>query len=403
MKAALRQAWRVFLRVTGLQRVYRALRPPPYPGLRLTWRRFLNYQIVRLQYARGHTKLFGRPYVLTVEATNVCNLHCPYCFTGASEVGRERSMMSLELFQQVMDELGDTALYVEFYNWGEPLLNKKIYDMIRVASDRGGTIVSSNLSFPFDKARAEALVSSGLGAIGASIDGASQETLVQYRVGGDFERIMANMRLIVDAKLALGSASPKVTWSFHVFEHNQHEVEIARQLANELDVRFTATKGWVEGEEWDSDSDVKFPAWTEPTAQRCKYLWTQAVINNDGGAAPCCATFYKTDDFGSVSPGRFRDIWNNEQYQESRRLFRSRKSASPAGKSSICYDCPYTLVWHDYKAHRSAGHSKASFQSRFTTNDSFNYFFQKRPGGAAASAGGGEMIELEQVSAPKAE
>jgi MoaA/NifB/PqqE/SkfB family radical SAM enzyme len=385
--------------VTRLQRAYRAIRPPLYPGMKLTWKRFMNYQISRWEKTRLHTKLRAFPLVLTVEATNVCNLHCPYCFTGAGEVGRERSMMSVEFFRRLVDEAGDYALIVDFYNWGEPLLNKKIYDMIKIANDRGlATVVSTNFSFPFDEARAEALVVSGLSALGASIDGASQETLEKYRVGGNFERIMANFKLVVDAKRKLNSKTPVVTWAFHVFDHNTHEVEQARAVAQGLGVNFTATKGWVEGEDWDA-GEYDFPSWTEPTAQPCKFLWNYAVVNNDEGIAPCAATFYKEDDFGTMEGSSFREVWNNELFQQSRELFRSRENASEEAKQSICYECPYTLVWDDFKMHRAKGLPTSSFRARYNTNDWFNYFFQKGPGVKPEPIG--EVIDLQPVSAPR--
>jgi len=355
-----------------------AARPPRYPGLRLTPKRLLNYWAVKYQRAHGHTRLLGYPLSLTFEATNVCNLRCPHCFTGAGEVGRERSMMSMELYRRLLDELGDYALQMDFYNWGEPLLNKNIYEMIRLASSKGiSTTISTNFSIPFDRARAEALVSSGLHAIGAGIDGARQQSLEQYRVGADFEKVVGNMKLLVEAKRSLGSDTPLICWSFHVFEHNREEVEEARSMARELGVEFEASKGWVAGDEWDPGSEFRFPAGTAPSSERCKYLWSYAVVNNDGGVAPCAASFYEEDDYGSVTQGSFRQVWNNEKFQEARRLFRSR-SASLHGNDLICRDCPYTIVWEDYRGHLARGLSKASFASGYTTNDWFNYFFQRR-------------------------
>ena len=118
------------------------LTPVRYPGMRLTPKRLLNQYIVRFEQGRGHTRLHGSPLVLTIESGNLCNLRCPYCHTGAGEVGRERSMFQIEQLRQLLDELGDTLLHIEFYNWGEPLLNKNIAEMINMASRRGiGSII----------------------------------------------------------------------------------------------------------------------------------------------------------------------------------------------------------------------------------------------------------------------
>jgi radical SAM protein with 4Fe4S-binding SPASM domain len=355
---------------------YQFIHPPAWPGMRLSPKRLLNLYLARYQRARGHTKLLARPLVLTLEASNVCNLRCPYCFTGVGEVTRERSMMPMPLYRKIMDELGAYALLVEYYNWGEPLLNKRIDEMVRIASRKGcSTIVSTNLSIPLDQARAEALVSSGLAILGAGIDGASQESYEKYRVGGSFELVLHNMRLLAEAKRRLGSDTPMLCWSFHVFDHNKHEVEKARAIAKELGVEFSATKGWVEGPDWDSGSEIAFPV--DPPRERCRYLWTQAVINNDGSVSPCANSFYQEDDFGSMAHVSFRDVWNNKHFQEARRLYRAR-GASEHGRRLVCHDCPYTIIWENYQRHLAQGLPESSFDPVYTTNDWFNYFFSRR-------------------------
>lgn len=367
-----------FLRRSGIHSAYLSVRPPRYPGLKLTAKRLLNYHLAKFQRARGNIKVRGYPLLLTFEATNVCNLHCPYCFTGDGQVGRERTMMPMDMYQRLMDELGDYALLIDFYNWGEPLLNKNIYEMIRIAHDKGlATIISSNFSVPFDKERAEKLVASGLSTIGAGIDGAHQNSLEQYRVGSNFELIMENIKLLVEAKRTLNSTTPDIIWSFHVFEHNQDEIEEARAAASGLGINFFATKGWVAGDEWDSASDVFFPPNTDPSAERCKYLWEYAIVNNDGGVAPCAGSFYREDDYDVIGEKTFREVWNNQQFQDARRLFTSRADAPVRSKDLICHDCPHTIVYENYQRHRGQGHSKDSFDPVLTTNDWFNYFFQR--------------------------
>lgn len=379
LRRLVRRAARIRRNVATSKKVREAklfLHVPAWPGMRLTPKRLLNLYRVRYQRARGHTRLLGYPLALTLEATNVCNLRCPYCFTGVGEVTRERSMMPMPLYRKIMDELGGYALIVEYYNWGEPLLNKNIEEMIRIASGKGcSTIVSTNLSIPLDAARAEALVSSGLAILGAGIDGVTQESYEKYRVGGNLEMVLHNMRLLAEAKRKLRSESPMLCWSFHVFEHNRHEVEQARGMAKELGVEFSASKGWVEGPEWESGDEFIFPVGTAP--ERCRYLWTQAVINNDGLVSPCANSFYREDDFGSLEHLSYRQVWNNKDFREARRLYRAR-DASERGKRLVCYDCPYTIIWENYQRHLAQGLPRSSFDPVYTTNDWFNYFFSRR-------------------------
>lgn len=352
-------------------------RLPPYPATVATLRRRLNLYVLQYQRMRGHAKLRGYPMILTVEPANFCNLGCPYCFTGVGEASRDRSSFPLPLYQRIMDELGDYLFLVELHNWGEPLLNKNIPELIRIASSRGiSTTVSTNFSFPFDASRANALVTAGLAQLGVSIDGARQETYEQYRVRGNLDTVVNNIRLVNQAKEALGSATPRLTWEFHVFEHNRGDIEVARSMARELGMDIDIAKGWVAGPEWDPEGPFKF--FKAPSGDGCEFLWQRAVINVDGGVAPCCGTFYKEDDFGSVNDVSFKEVWNNGNFQEARQLFKSRHG-SEKGKNLVCYNCPETLTREDYLQHLAQGRDRASFRPRFTANDGFSFFFKRRP------------------------
>lgn len=377
----------------GLYDVRVFLRPLRPLGSKLTLRRLLNLYVVRFQRMRGHTKIRGYPVTLTIESANVCNLACPFCFTGAGEVSRARTHFPMPLYKRTMDELGDYLFQLELHNWGEPLLNKNIPDLIQVATDKGiSTLISTNFSFPFSEERAEALVASGLSVLGVSLDGARQETYERYRVKGNLDVALDNVRRVNDAKKKLGSASPKLIWEFHVFEWNQDDIELARSMAEELDMEIAVDKGWVAGEEWKPRGDFKF--YQSPPADRCEFLWERAVINSDGGVAACCGAFYKEDDFGSTLDVSFREVWNNKNFQEARKLFASR-DGSEHGKSIICYECPATLNWEDYKQHIAAGGERIAFTSRFTTNDGFNFFFDRKP---AMQASGDDSFDLQQVT-----
>lgn len=381
----------------------RWLLPYKYPGVRLTPLRLLNYWHGRFERSRGTERVRAYPTLLTIEATNVCNLRCPACFTGASQSGREKSMLAPAMLDRVLDELGSRLLQVEFYNWGEPLLNKDLCPMIRNAADRGiSTIISSNMSVPMDDARAEEIVRSGLNVLGVSVDGATQEVYQQYRVRGNLALLFENVGKINAAKKRLNSTTPELVYEYHLFKHNLHEVEDAKRIAAELGMVIRISKGWVAGPDWDTEK--KFDFEHDPKPGRCSFLWDHAVIHNDGGVAPCCAVFYEEDDYGRIAgagkaggrapspvasraePGvplstfhekRFHDVWNNEKFRASRRMF-AVKPTEPRDPAIVCYDCPVTDLWRKQREHVAAG-GVGNVPYPLAYNDGFNYFFSRRP------------------------
>jgi organic radical activating enzyme len=389
---------RAVARLRYVTRTIRGLvQHPGYEGTRVTPRRMANLILNRWEHRNVRTVLRSYPTKLIVEVTNVCNLRCPACFTGDEQQGRVRGHLAPERFTRLLDELGPYLWRVEFCNWGEPLLGKHIYPMIEAATARGiSSLISTNFSVPFDAGRAEQLVSSGLTILGVSLDGARQETYEQYRVRGNLATVLRNVRLVADAKRRLGARTPKLIWSFHVFPHNVDDVETARAMAAELGMEFALEKGWVIGDEWDPDG--RYCYYSDPRPFPCVALWNYAVVNNDGGIAPCCGSFYREDDVGQLAAApadegspTFREIWNGPALRRARALYTARQG-DEAARRSICFDCPQTVIWDRWRHHWAGGGSPETFEPGYGVNDIFMHFWNRRrlhrPDGERRAQGG---------------
>jgi hypothetical protein len=143
-------------------------------------------------------------------------------------------------------------------------------------------------------------------------------------------------------------------------------------------------KGWVIGPDWDPEGKYSHFLEGVPPGP-CPFLWAVAVVNNDGGVAPCCGSFYREDDRGrlSITAGdggvaTFGDVWNDTRFTTARRFFHSREG-TPAERNDVCFDCPVTVNWEEFQRHKAAGGDPATFQRRLGTNDAANYFWNRRP------------------------
>lgn len=375
---------RVVGRLRYVSRTVRGLlQHPGYEGTRVTPRRMANLVLNRWEHRNVRSTLRSYPVKLIVEVTNVCNLRCPACFTGDEQQGRVRGHLAPERYARLIDELAPYLWRVEFCNWGEPLLGKHIYPMIEAATARGiSSLISTNFSVPFDAERAEQLVAAGLTVLGVSLDGARQETYEKYRVRGDLETVLRNVRLVAEAKRTLRAKTPKLIWSFHVFPHNVDDVELARGMAAELGMEFALEKGWVIGDEWDPDG--RYCYYSDPRPFPCVALWNYAVVNNDGGVAPCCGSFYREDDVGQLADAAgnggartFREIWNGPALRRARELYTKREGDDDA-RRSICFDCPQTVIWDRWHHHWAGGGTPETFRPGYGVNDIFMHFWNRR-------------------------
>ncbi|MCH7593629.1 MAG: radical SAM protein [Chloroflexi bacterium] len=318
-----------------------------------SWRKLFNLLRVEVALRFGFSRLGGTPYEWEIDTTNICQLKCPLCHTGLGTIKRDKGVMHYDLYTKTIDQIKNYVVWLTLYSWGEPFLNKRIHDMVGYAHEKGiATIISSNLNKPFTEKEAEMIIKSGLDTMIISLDGITQEIYEIYRVNGHLDRVLDNIRLLVRKKKELGYTTPYLEWQFIVMRQNEHQIGGARELAKELGVDSIIFKkvDFPHGEDNDKTAKRWLPqntpeylrgnAFDKPFKEggtRCWRLWRTAVVNWDGGFAPCCYLTDKTDDFGDLNVNSVQEIKNNSNYVTSRALFKKR--TTPDHRTG-CLTCP---------------------------------------------------------------
>lgn len=321
-------------------------------------RRLLNHVIKKLELARRSDVLHYFPTKITIETGNVCNLRCPLCPTGTSETKVPKGLLTLERFQHIMTQLGQTTETLDFFDWGEPFLNRELLAMIRYTKGRYPhirIIISSNLNIPhFSQIGAAEIVTSGLDHLTMSIDGATQDVYAKYRVGGKLDEVFRNIQWLVEAKRQADTITPTLLWNYLVFRHNEHEVQRAQAIAKEFGVEFSAGLMRTDcGDEIflpmeerlrrDREWIPENPRYSQYTHERlhhrvndCTKPWTMVAINWDGYVVPCGSVYdCPTYQYGNIFQQSFAEIWNSERYRLARRAIMGRAS----GTNTVCETC----------------------------------------------------------------
>lgn len=255
----------------------------------------------------------------------------------------------MKMFEQAMHQLGRYVSAIDFFNWGEPLLNPDLPAIISLASSRGiYTTVSSNLSLLPDP---KALVQSGLNHLIVSCSGCTQETYAQYHVGGDFEIVMENLRQLLGYRRL--NPNLRIDWRFMVFEHNRHELFLLRQRCVELDIGADICPTRVDMREevllpevekirkaskWiPSDSPIydKKRGLRKNRLHSCEIPWTESCIDVDGSVTICCSSYDRQYDLGNILDTPFEQIWNGLAYEKARRYLRG-EDAEPDDRVLCC-------------------------------------------------------------------
>ncbi|MBI4403142.1 MAG: radical SAM protein [Deltaproteobacteria bacterium] len=254
------------------------------------------------------------PSKVRLDVSTVCQLKCVSCPTAAGIVRKHVGSGFLKPDDLVRFlERNRNVRSIELSNWGEILLNPWLLEILRIAHDHEVELTAGN-GVNFNTANEqvlEGLVKYQVRYVSFSIDGASNETYAKYRVSGNFDRVIQNIRKLIQFKEQYSSPYPRLTWQFILFGHNEHELPLAKSMAQELGMHFYPK---LSGD--DDLSPIKNPDWVRKEtglqaltrkehARRygrayldtiCLQLWNEPQINWDGRLLGCCVNHW--GDFG---------------------------------------------------------------------------------------------------------
>ncbi len=326
---------------------------------KITPKRFWNAARVLSSYYVSKwskkTVQWGYPISVGFEPTTSCNLRCPECPSGLRSFTRPTGMLGDNIFKKTIDEISKELLYLIFYFQGEPYLNPNFLDMVKYASDKGIYTATSTNAHYLTEANARKTVESGLDRLIISIDGTTQETYEQYRVGGDLEKVIQGTRNIIKVKKELKAKKPAVYFQFLVVKPNEHQIEDIKILAKEVGVDQVLFKtaqvyDYENGNpliptidrysRYRKNKEGQFEIKSN-LSNHCWRLWNNPVITWDGLIVPCCFDKDAQHQLGDLKTATFHEIWNNKTYKDFRSsVLESRKNID------ICTNCSEgTKVW----------------------------------------------------------
>jgi MoaA/NifB/PqqE/SkfB family radical SAM enzyme len=324
----------------------------------LTLGKVLNVPLVVASYLLSRMTrrpiILGRPFMLMLEPSSLCNLHCPLCAVGAGRLTRPQGHMPLKQFIRILDEMGPHLLHLTLWNQGEPFLNPHLVEMIRYAKARKMTVLTSTNGHYLDRhGMAESLVRSGLDDLIVSLDGVSSQTYRGYRKGGDLHRVLRGIRTLVQAKKRLRSSRPFVELQFLIMKHNQHEIEPFRALAKTLGVdRISLKTLQVETLQEARQFLPRRRSYRRyrldggtvrlkgKLSHHCRWIWFCPVINSDGTVCPCCFDKDNQVPLGNAFNSQpLVDIWHGQPYQFFRRRILTARERIP-----LCQNCSEGLT-----------------------------------------------------------
>jgi MoaA/NifB/PqqE/SkfB family radical SAM enzyme len=268
---------------------------------------------------------------------------------------------------------------VDFTGWGEPLLHKRIYEMIRMTGDKGCLTTMTSNGTALNEKNSFALIESGLDRLVVSVDGMRAETYDPIRIGSSFEKLSRRISRLASLVEASNS-SLELGIAFTIQEGNAKDLDLITAWMNSVGVRVLHLKhlnvvsnssdwqstylkyvrppsGPDEGPLRSIESEInglrreaekegirvemhsEFPLTSEMVGRHCLATPLDSVyFSYEGRMAPCChfghhvsrffeGQFYPAASlfYGDIRRQSFEEVWKSPSFLSFREGFRTRQ------------------------------------------------------------------------------
>ena len=269
------------------------------------------------------------PFVLFIDPSNICNFKCKFCPSGdrkkIMQSGRKQKIMDFDLYVKLVDDLSHLPgkiKSVRLYKEGEPLINKRLPEMIEYLKKKQITEsieITTNGSLLTPETNL-ALIRAGLDRIVISIEALSGQKYEEVsNVKIDFNNFMESIHHLYENR---GNCNVCIKSTDIGIEEEDTEkfYELFGEIADEIFIEHI-TPVWP-----DFDlSGIKTHFDTGLYGQQiesvnvCPYIFYSATINSDGSVSACFVDWEHKIIVGDIKSESFIDVWNGSRLTELRK------------------------------------------------------------------------------------
>lgn len=321
-----------------------------------TPKKVLNALRTEYAYRKRQIDVRSAPYILMLEPLYYCNLDYPLCdrqvFPDVRTTKKTAGHLPLEVVDRLLDEVGDYLYQCQIFGQGEPLINWPLTQQIiqRFHHRKVFTLLSSNMTL-VTREIADDATTSGLDHWVAAIDGVSQEAYQIYRRGkiSNVAKCFEGLRYLVEAR-ERNRSRMTIEWQYLVHRGNIHELDQARQIAEDLGIFFRPSplRGmefdpelqslWLPEEQSWRAGDVRFG--DRVADFPCYFLWRAVTLNSNTQLARCLI-YQNVGEFGSLRDHSLMELYNSPSQQHARMLFSEGDVPAEASFPSPCRNCSF--------------------------------------------------------------
>lgn len=284
------------------------------------------------------------PFVVQMFPIYACNFTCRYCVFSSkiSERGfiSDVVAMDFDLYKKCIDELAQfpsKLKVLRFVGMGEPLLHKRIVDMVRYAVEKDVAnkveiLTNASLLTP---QLSDALIAAGLSRLFISLQGTTKEKYLEVcGVDMDFANFIGNIKYFFSHKGGAQLHIKMIDYALDDKDDEQRFYEIFGDICDTIGIeRAGPIFPYVNYDKVLGDKDLSLTQFGLPVSEVkvCPQPFFTMQINSDGKIVPCYSIVYP-EIIGDCNNQSLLEIWNGKQFQRFRRRMLD-------GAEKVCATC----------------------------------------------------------------
>lgn len=276
------------------------------------------------------------PFSIQIDPSNLCNFRCEFCPTGhpdlLQDVGRAKGqLMEWSLYCKIIDDIQKfprPLKVLSLYKDGEPLLNPRLPDMIRLAKEKKiahKIVVLTNASL-LTREKSRDLIDAGLDVIRISVEHAHDEGYRRLtKTFGNYRQIVDNVTALWEekqrAQSSLFIAAKLIDIALDPSDLSRFQTDFS-PICDEIGR--TTAQGWSHSELFDftlgSNPTVALDGATPLKTDRicCPFPFYTMAVNANGLVSPCSDDWSQKAILGDTRTEGIFNIWNGVRMQHFR-------------------------------------------------------------------------------------
>ncbi len=295
---------------------------------------YMDNQIENYKYKHKKVNMadaipLDTPFTIVIEPTNACNFKCSFCFHSLkSDVLRNKGFsqdyMSLDQYKKIIGDIvgfPNKIKVLRFSGFGEPLLNKKLSQMIEYAKEfnvaerimviSNGSLLTNELS--------SSLIKAGLDELLISVEGLTGEKYKELcSIDINFEKFVDNINYFYNHKNGckvyakiINADMRKTDYKrfYNIFEAITDGIFMDNIIPIFTGVDYSALV---------SDGSKDIEGKPKKSLAVCIQPFNSLFIHATGHVSACCTDYLEELTFGNVFNESLMNIWNGQKLNKFR-------------------------------------------------------------------------------------